>query len=92
MAVDAFAPNGYGLFNTSGNVWEWCADWFNADYHRHTAGTDPVDLRASGRRSQRGGSFLCHASWCNRYRTGARGANSPSSTTSHTGFRLVAPF
>jgi sulfatase modifying factor 1 len=91
MPVDAFAPNGYGLFNTSGNVWEWCADWFNPDYHQGTAGLDPIDGRASGRRSQRGGSFLCHASWCNRYRSAARGANSPSSTTSHTGFRVVAP-
>lgn len=91
MPVDAFEPNGYGLFNTSGNVWEWCADWFNADYHRSTGEIDPVDGRASGRRSQRGGSFLCHASWCNRYRNGARGANQPSSSTSHTGFRVVAP-
>ena len=91
VAVDHFPPNGYGLFNTSGNVWEWCADWFNADYHRATADIDPVDQRPSGRRSQRGGSFLCHDSWCNRYRTAARGANSPSSSTSHTGFRVVMP-
>jgi len=88
--VDEFAPNAYGLFNTSGNVWEWCADWFNADYHRATASIDPLDVRASGRRSQRGGSFLCHASYCNRYRNAARGANSPSSSTSHTGFRVAA--
>ena len=91
VAVDHFSPNGYGLFNTSGNVWEWCADWFNADYHRATTDIDPVDQRSSGRRAQRGGSFLCHDSWCNRYRTAARGANSPSSSTSHTGFRVVMP-
>lgn len=91
VAVDHFPPNGHGLFNTSGNVWEWCADWFNADYHRATAGIDPLDQRPSGRRSQRGGSFLCHDSWCNRYRSAARGANSPSSSTSHTGFRVVMP-
>lgn len=89
VAAASFPPNGFGLYNTSGNVWEWCADWFNADYHRHTALVDPFDQRASGRRSQRGGSFLCHASYCNRYRNAARGANSPSSSTSHTGFRIV---
>jgi formylglycine-generating enzyme required for sulfatase activity len=89
VAASSFTANGFGLHNTSGNVWEWCADWFNADYHRHTELTDPVDCRPSGRRSQRGGSFLCHASYCNRYRNAARGANSPSSSTSHTGFRIV---
>lgn len=90
VPVDAFSANGYGLYNTSGNVWEWCADWFNADYHRKTPDLDPLDQRPSGRRSQRGGSFLCHVSYCNRYRTAARGANSPSSATSHTGFRVRA--
>lgn len=89
VAAASFAPNGFGLHNTSGNVWEWCADWFNADYHRRTELVDPIDRRPSGRRSQRGGSFLCHASYCNRYRNAARGANSPSSATSHTGFRIV---
>jgi len=90
VAVNAFAPNGFGLYNTSGNVWEWCADWFNANYHRKTEDHDPLDERPSGRRSQRGGSFLCHVSYCNRYRNAARGANSPESATSHTGFRVVS--
>lgn len=90
VAASCFPANGFGLHNTSGNVWEWCADWFHADYHRQTGVIDPIDLRPSGRRSQRGGSFLCHASYCNRYRNAARGANSPSSSTSHTGFRIVA--
>lgn len=90
VPVDAFSANGYGLYNTSGNVWEWCADWFHADYHRKTSDIDPLDQRPSGRRSQRGGSFLCHVSYCNRYRTAARGSNGPSSATSHTGFRVTA--
>ena len=90
VPVNAFAPNGFGLYNTSGNVWEWCADWFNANYHRKTADHDPLDERPSGRRSQRGGSFLCHVSYCNRYRNAARGANSPESATSHTGFRVLS--
>lgn len=90
VPVNTFEPNGFGLYNTSGNVWEWCADWFNANYHRKTADHDPLDERPSGRRSQRGGSFLCHVSYCNRYRNAARGANSPESATSHTGFRVVS--
>ncbi len=89
VSVHEFPPNGLGLYNTSGNVWEWCADWFNADYHRKTPDHDPLDERPSGRRSQRGGSFLCHLSYCNRYRNAARGANSPDGATSHTGFRVV---
>jgi formylglycine-generating enzyme len=73
--VDAYEPNGYGLYNTSGNVWEWCADWFNA--HRRD-------------RSMRGGSYLCHASYCNRYRVAARTANSPDSSSGNLGFRCAA--
>lgn len=70
--VDAFAPNGYGLYNVVGNVWEWCADWFDAD-----------------ERVQRGGSYLCHESYCNRYRVAARGKNTPDSAAGNVGFRCA---
>jgi formylglycine-generating enzyme required for sulfatase activity len=89
VAVRSFEPNGLGLYETSGNVWEWCADWFDPAYHRITDARDPLQAAPTGRRSQRGGSFLCHESYCNRYRVGARGANTPASTSSNCGFRVA---
>jgi len=87
--VDAFDANGFGLFNVCGNAWEWCADTFSPNYHRITREQDPVCLVPNGRRSIRGGSYLCHASYCNRYRVGARSFNTPDSSTGHTGFRVA---
>ncbi|WP_198349456.1 MULTISPECIES: SUMF1/EgtB/PvdO family nonheme iron enzyme [Ramlibacter] len=88
--ADAFPPNGWGLYDMAGNAWEWCADWFSADYHRVTAGQDPLHDKPTGRKSMRGGSFLCHESYCNRYRVAARGANSPGTASSNCGFRVAA--
>ena len=67
--VGEFPANGYGLHNTSGNVWEWCADWFHASYHRRASERrDPKGPPSGAAKVTRGGSYLCHRSYCNRYR------------------------
>ncbi|MER7759716.1 formylglycine-generating enzyme family protein [Streptomyces sp. NPDC097619] len=73
VPVTSYRPNGHGLYNTVGNVWEWCADSF-----------------APGSRVMRGGSYLCHDSYCNRYRVAARSSNTPDSSTGNIGFRVAA--
>lgn len=95
--VDAFEPNGYGLYNTTGNVWEWCADDFTASTQRNNNETPAIDAHtnsapkptSSPGKVIKGGSYLCHESYCNRYRVAARTFNTPDSTTGHMGFRLV---
>jgi len=89
--VSAFRPNGYGLYNTAGNVWEWCADWFTADVPARDGEDNPTGPPTGTAKVIRGGSYLCHASYCNRYRVAARTANTPDSTTGHTGFRCARP-
>jgi formylglycine-generating enzyme len=89
VAVASHAPNGYGLFEMAGNVWEWCEDWFHPRYHRDTSSENPLQAESTGRRSTRGGSFLCHDSYCNRYRVAARGSNTPESSASNIGFRVA---
>ncbi|MFT4084909.1 MAG: formylglycine-generating enzyme family protein [Nocardioides sp.] len=86
----AFEPNGYGLFQPVGNVWEWCADWFDPGYYAASPALSPTGPESGRARVLRGGSFLCHDSYCNRYRNSARSANTPDSATSNTGFRTVA--
>jgi formylglycine-generating enzyme len=88
--VGAFAPNGYGLFNVCGNVWEWCTDWLDPTYYS----TSPVEAPrgpASGvLRVLRGGSYLCHDSYCRRYRVSARFGNEPDSSSGNVGFRVAS--
>src|SRR5262249_45332479 len=99
--VKAFAPNGYGLYDMAGNVWQWCSDWYQVDLYRERAGQgetvcptgpersrDPRQPFASSR-CQKGGSFLCHPSYCWRFRPSARHGCTPDTGMSHVGFRCA---
>ena len=91
--VRSFPPNGFGLYETSGNVWEWCADWFSPETYANESAegvrVDPTGPSAGTHRVMRGGSYLCHDSYCNRYRVGARSANTPDSAAGNIGFRVA---
>ena len=83
----SFQPNGYGLYNMVGNTWEWTAEPFRIRSQRKGARKRQATMK--GFKLAKGGSFLCHNSYCYRYRIAARTGNSPDSTTTHTGFRVV---
>ncbi|WP_030899697.1 formylglycine-generating enzyme family protein [Streptomyces sp. NRRL F-5126] len=87
--VKAYRPNGFGLWNTSGNVWEWCGDWFSPSYYAESATDAPQGPQAGTARVIRGGSYLCHDSYCNRYRVAARSSNTPDSSSGNMGFRCA---
>jgi len=72
-----------------GNVWEWCRDWFSPGYYVDSALDDPPGPSQGTHRVIRGGSYLCHESYCFRYRVAARSASTPDSSTGNTGFRVA---
>ena len=101
-AVAQFPANGYGLYDMAGNVWEWCSDWYRADYYQQLAKAGGVADNPTGpessfdpaepnepKRVQRGGSFLCTDQYCCRYIVGTRGKGEVNTGTNHVGFRCV---
>ena len=87
--VDAFPPNAFGLHNVTGNVWEWCEDWYSPNYYSQSPRQDPRGPTTGTTRVERGGSYLCHASYCRRYRVSARLGAEPESSTGNLGFRVA---
>jgi sulfatase modifying factor 1 len=103
--VAQYAANGYGLYDITGNVWQWTADWYRSDYYAQLSAPGPVARNPHGppnsndpdepgvpKRVQRGGSFLCTEQYCTRYIVGTRGKGEVSSATNHIGFRCVQDF
>lgn len=99
--VRQFPSNSYGLFDISGNVWEWCNDWYSADYYRILVSSNVIndpqgpvvsndpDEPGVKKKVQRGGSFLCTDKYCTRYMVGSRGKGEYRTATNHAGFRCV---
>jgi len=98
--VESFKPNGYGLYDMAGNVWEWCNDWYDYNYYKSFGNTIAINPKGpqksfdpqepyTPKKSLRGGSFLCNDAYCSGYRVARRMKSSPDTGLEHTGFRCV---
>ncbi|XP_068109217.1 formylglycine-generating enzyme isoform X1 [Hyperolius riggenbachi] len=87
--VTVFPANGYGLYNMVGNAWEWTADWWTTQHSAEEV-HNPRGPSLGKDKVKKGGSYMCHKSYCYRYRCAARSQNTPDSSASNLGFRCAA--